>query len=336
MTRPRASANNEAALIALQIMITLRKIESGLFPDLYEQFLIDDDPLSDEQDWRNVFDYQFENEEGYCGYAMLDGREVIGMLGMVFSIRIIGGKQRKFCNLHTWWVREDHRGRSLALLRPILKLDGYTITHFTPCDTVRAVTKRLGFEDLDSQLRILLPDPVGRKRVSDKSSLIYDPQVIEGELGQRDRRIALDHLPYGVGHLLVRHGDASCYILYTYVVRHRLPYCHIHYIGDRDVFASVEGTVRASLLKRHRASFVALDNRLADGFRLPLSFNFWAPAHALYKSSDLCPQQIDNLYSDVVFLKLTTLPHLSYELGQFVRRCRQFVGIGDVEPRAAV
>jgi len=305
-------------------MIILREIESPLFPDLYEQFLIDDDPLSDEQDWRNMFDYQFENEEGYCGYAMLDDGEVVGMLGMIFSKRYIDGQLRKFCNLHTWWVREDHRGRSLALLRPILKLDGYTITHFTPCDTVRAVTKRLGFKDLNSQLKILLPMSLGSSRLLDESSMTYDMQAIEAELNERDRRIFLDHLPYGVGHLLIRSGTARCYVLYTHVIRHRLPYCHIHYISDKEVFYSMERAVRSSLLTRHDARFVALDARLADGLRLPFSFNFWAPAHALYKTSDLGADRIDNLYSDVVFLKLTTLPDMSHELGQIVHRCRHF------------
>ena len=305
----------------IRTMITLVKIESSLFPNLYESFLIDDDPLSDEQDWRNVFDYQFDNEQGHCGYAMLEDGKVIGMLGMVFSERYIDGTIKKFCNLHTWWVREDRRGRSLSLLRPVLRLDGYTITHFTPCDTVRAVTRQLGFKALNSQLKILLPFGAGNKRGSHESSVTYDEQAIEASLGEHDRKIMLDHRPYGVGHLLIRDGDESCYLLYTHVVRHRLPYCHIHYISDKTVFSKNERMIRASLLRTHAARFVAVDARLVQDIRFPLSFNFWAPAHALYKSSDVTPDQIDNLYSDVVFLKLTVLPNMSHEIGQISRRC---------------
>jgi hypothetical protein len=50
------------------------------------------------------------------------------------------------------------------------------------------------------------------------------------------------------------------------------------------------------------------------------SFDFWAPAHALYKSEEVKPEQIDNLYSDVVFLKLSVLPDMSHELAQLARR----------------
>ncbi|MBU2677382.1 MAG: hypothetical protein KJP16_09870 [Gammaproteobacteria bacterium] len=317
-------------------MVTLRKIESDLFPALYEQFLIGDDPLSNEQDWRNVFDYRFENEEGYCGYAMLDGNEVIGMLGMVFSRRKIDGKVKKFCNLHTWWVREDHRGRSLALLRPVLKLGDYTITHFTPCDIVRAITKRMGFQDLSCQLRILLPAPLARKKPSGALSLEFNTSAIEQRLAGDDKKVFLDHLPYDVGHLHITHRGAECYVLYTHVVRHRLPYCHIHYVSDMDLYLDVDVSIRAELLRRHKASFIALDERRMNGVSLPLSFKFWAPADSLFKSDDVRPEQIDNLYSDVVFLKLTTLPDMSHEVAQIARSWRRpFSAVGK-RPGSAV
>lgn len=302
-------------------MVTLEKIQSSLFSNLYESFLIDDDPLSGEQDWRNVFDYQWETEEGHCGYALLDRGKVVGMLGMVFSERYINGTIKKFCNLHTWWVREDHRGRSLSLLRPILKLDGYTITHFTPCDTVRAVTKKLGFSEVSSQLKILLPlGSSSSKRGSEETGLTYDDQAIEGRLAAYDKKILRDHRPYGCGHLLVSDGNEHCYLLYTHVVRHRLPYCHIHYVSNRELFVRKERVIRSSLLRNHKARFVALDSRLVKDRRFRFSFDFWAPAHAVYKSSDVKPEEIDNLYSDVVFLKLTVLPNMSHELGQLARR----------------
>jgi len=316
-------------------MITFEKIESSLFAKLYDAFLFDDDPLSDEQDWRNVFDYRFENEQGYCGYAMLEDGQVVGMLGMVFSKRFINGETRKFCNLHTWWVREDYRGRSVSMLRPILKLDDYTITHFTPCDRIRALTKRLGFKELSSRLKILLPSGAGERRVASESQLSFDEQIDQKRLGEIDRRIMRDHIPYGVGHLLIQHRDEPCYLLYTHVVRHRLPYCHIHYISNKASYLKCERVVRSALLERHSASFVAVDARLVRDSTFPYSFNFWAPAHALYKSSDVAPGQIDNLYSDVVFLKLTVLPNMSHEFRELARRCLDVFSRGSRKRRPA-
>ena len=87
---------------------------------------------------------------------MLNDGQLADMMGMVFSERSIEGIDSKFCNLHIWRVREDYGGRSLALLRPIPRLKEDIITHFTPCDRVRAVTLRLGIKDLNSQFRIFL------------------------------------------------------------------------------------------------------------------------------------------------------------------------------------
>ncbi len=305
----------------LVTMVTLEKIHSPLFSNLYESFLREDDALSSEQDWRNLFDYRWDTEEGHCGYALLDADTVVGILGMVFSERHLDGVTRKFCNLHTWWVREDHRGRSLTLLRPVLQLNDYTITHLTPDDNVRAVTRRMGFSDLNSQLRILLPlSGVRGAGTAEASVLVDDPHAIDERLSDDDRKILLDHRPSGCGHLLINDGKRYCYLVYTHVVRHRLPYCHIHYMSDRTIFASKEPLVRAWLLGNHAARFVVVDDRLVQGMKLRRSFPFWAPAHALYKSSKVRPEQIDNLYSDVVLLKLTVLPDISHELGLLARR----------------
>jgi hypothetical protein len=311
-------------------MVKLEKTTSSLFPRLYEAFLHDDDPLSSEADWRNVLDYAWDLGEGYSGYAMLDNDEVVGMMAMVFSRRLINGVEKKFCNLHTWWVREDYRGRSVAMLRPILRLNDYTITHFTPCDRVRAVTKRLGFEDLDSRLRILLPQPVrSRKAMSRGADLLFEAAQITPKLDAGNQRILLDHLPYRVGNLLVQDGVRSSYVLYTHVVRHRLAYCHVHYVSDMSVYQKNEAAVRAALLRRHHAKFVAVDDRLTSGMRFQNSFKFWAPAHALFKTNDVVPGQIDNLYSDVVFLSLTCLPDMSHEIGRRVRRLIPRLGAGN-------
>lgn len=302
-------------------MVTLAKIQSSLFPKLYDALLADDDPLSNEQDWRNIFDYQLEQEEDYCGYALLDGSNVVGMIGMIFTRREIDGAQRKFCNLHTWWTREDHRGRSLALLRPVLKMDDYTFTYFTPCDRGRAVCKRLGFQDLSTQLRILLPQ---RKPAAVENAPVNSLQKVTPALARtlspREYRIWKDHQPYHCGHLMIGNGDDSCYLLYTHVVRHRLAYCHIHYVSNHALFIARERDIRAWLLRNHRSHFVAVDTRLTKNLRLGHSFNFWSPAQGLYKSSQLQPEQIDNLYSDVVFLRLTVLPDISHEIGALAKR----------------
>jgi hypothetical protein len=78
--------------------------------------------------------------------------------------------------------------------------------------------------------------------------------------------------------------------------------------------------IRGSLLRKHKARFIAVDTRLVQDLRFRFSINSWAPGYALYQSADIKPEQIDNLYSDVVFLKLTVLPDVNHHLDQLARR----------------
>ena len=307
-------------------MVKLEKICAETFPGLYSAFLHDDDPLSDEQDWRNVFNYSWDTEQDLGGYALVDSGKVIGMMGMVFSERVINSQRQKFCNLHTWWVHKDHRGRSLMMMRPLLKLEGFTITHFTPCDKIRALTKRLGFVDLNLQQKVLLPIFGNKGKRSLRSDLVsFDDDVIVGKLDEHDHTIFQDHQPYRVGSLVVQEGDQHCYILYTHVVRFRIEYCHIHYVGNRKLFAENEVAVRMALMQKHRVRFVIIDSRLSQDIKFRRSFDFWAPAHAVYKPcGGVAPNQVDNLYSDVVMLRLCILPHISHELKETARRWLPF------------
>lgn len=47
------------------------------------------------------------------------------------------------------------------------------------------------------------------------------------------------------------------------------------------------------------------------------SHDFWSPVNAVYKPhSELPPTQVDGLYSNATMLRLSLLPHISFELKQ--------------------
>ena len=303
-------------------MAELVKINADLFPKLYEAFLHDDDPYSSESDWRNIFNYRWEKEEDHSGYALMKDGAVIGMMAMAFSRRIIDGKQRKFCNLHTWWVHEDHRGRSIAMLRPLMNLNDYTVTYFAPCDRMRALTRRLGFSDLDVQMKLLFPRPAAAFAGNDPNlCLEFDSAIDETRLSSEERKIFHDHQPYRVGALQLREGARSCFVLYTHVERYRVRYCHVHYIGNKEIYARHEGAIRSALMRRHDVWFVALDKRLVMDMTFDASVDFWAPAGGIYRPQEgVDPNHIDNLYSDVVMLRLATMPHVSHEISSLARQ----------------
>lgn len=303
-------------------MPELVKITPDVFPELYEAFLHGDDPLSTRKDWQNIFCYQWEREEDHTGYALFDKGKAVGMIAMAFSRREIDGRQHKFCNLHTWWVHEDYRGHSLSMLRPLFGLKDYTITHFTPCDTIRGLTRRMGFLALSPQLKILLPLPFAKKAAGHcDARIFFDSEIDTSLLPEREAKIFFDHQPYRVGNMMISKGGRNCYILYTLVERYKFRYCHIHYIGDKELFIEKQSYIRSEISTRNNTYYTAIDARLSVGMPLPYSFDFWSPGCAMYRPFDgIKPHQIDNLYSDIVMLRLTPLPHLKHEIRENIDR----------------
>ena len=291
-----------------------------MFDEVYASFLADDDPHLGKDDWRWLFTLSPHQDEDYCGYALLDGGKIVGMLGMIFSKRSINGNVTRFCNLHSWFVKDAHRGHSLRLMRPALRLTGHTLTDFTPTNRVCTISKKLGFKQLDSRLKILFPFhfPTGKCDVE----LIEDTNIIASRLNEADVRLMEDHKRDTFGHLMVQVDDVYCYMICNRVERHVMPYCHVHYISNKQLFARYETAIRQRLIRMSRSRFVAIDARMVAGARLRPSITVPLSSQQLYRPADLQPEEIDSLYSEVSLLRLATFPNLSHSLGQWSQRLR--------------
>ncbi|MCZ6664724.1 MAG: hypothetical protein O7B81_05420, partial [Gammaproteobacteria bacterium] len=255
-------------------MVSLEKVTESLFQDVYESLLKEDDPGTDIDTWRLMFMPRNDQSEDYAGYALVDGSKVVGVIGMIFSERQIDGQTAQLCNLHSWMVNEEYRGHSLTLLRPAIRLSSHTLTDFTPTDPVRKISRKLGFEDFDVTLRIL--PPIAGLTLSSRReyfNLSDDPESIRTSIGDADARLLRDHQLESLGHLLVTHGGAYCYVIYNTVIRHVLAYAHILYISNTEMFAKAHAEIRKHLLGRSRGYYVAVDARLVAKNHIPFSFN---------------------------------------------------------------
>ena len=324
-------------------MAAIKKITASMFDDLYSKYLDDDDPHLRKDDWRALLVPKSEQEEDGTGYVLVDSENVngekvngekdaekiVGMLGMIRSRRTIGGSERRFCNLHSWFVDDDYRGYSLTLMRPALRLTDHTLTDFTPTDRVCAIAKRLGFEQLDSRLKILLPFSwgAGKRDVQ----LVDDTRLIASHLDEADARLMADHTRDRFYHLLVTDGDERCYLIFNRVDRHVLPYCHLHYISDKAVFARHQAAIRRHMLKMAGGRYVAVNARMVSEIKLRSSVTVSLCAKQLYRPANVAaeqgifPEEVDSLYTEVSLLWLTTFADAGHFLRQCVGRIRDII-----------
>ena len=287
-------------------MVVLQKIDDSMFDDIYQEFLIDDDPDLTREDWQRLFACRNVTGQDCAGYALVDGSTIGGVLGTLFSRRHINGEEKQFCNLHTWMVKPEFRGNSLLLMRPVLRMSDHTVTDFTPTDPVRQISRRLGFQELNSALRVLLPT-AGLKDRNRKVEILSDHERICTQLPNNESQLFHDHGGPSLGHLLVSEGSRQCYLIYSRVTRWRLSYCHVHYISDSQIFANNSLQIRRHILQTENVRFLVLNERQGASMELGYSFRFPYTNGQLYRTNTVSPGQIDSLYSDVSLLNLTTV-----------------------------
>ncbi|MGB5631345.1 MAG: hypothetical protein WBM86_01030, partial [Waterburya sp.] len=109
-------------------------------------------------------------------------------------------------------------------------------------------------------------------------------------------------------HLLAEANDEHCYIIFTLVKNAKFPYSHMQYLGNPELFARYSLAIRQAIAKIGGTPLVLIDRRLLKGTKPAFCFNLPIKICKLYKSSRLKPEQIDNLYSELMILDFDPIP----------------------------
>ncbi|WP_404783275.1 hypothetical protein [Altericista sp. CCNU0014] len=288
-------------------MVSLQKVNTSMFDRVYP-LLQELDPQLKQNCWQFIFQPPWTPEEDYCGYGLFDGDVAVGFVGLIFSQRKIDGKLERFCNVTSWIVKESYRGQSMLLMFPLMQLKDYTLTDLSAERKIFPLLARMGFKPLDTKIKLSIPIPLARDRRLEKSArIVADAAQIRTLLNGDDRQVFEDH--QGIEdchHLLVDAGDRRCHVVYTHNRKGRIPYCYLQFASDRQLFADCSLLCRRYIARQHRTPFILVDSRFGDA--LPWAFDLPLQFTKLYKSERLQPQQIDNLYAELVLLNFNLLP----------------------------
>jgi hypothetical protein len=290
-------------------MVSVQKVKKNMLYDVFSLFHNMKINI-DETKCMNLFQHEWTDED-YCGYALFDSFKIVGFLGMIFSKRTINNKTERFCNLTTWIVREEYRDQSLSLLLPITKLKNYTLTDLSPSRKVYIIQKKLGFQDLDKKMRILLPILCNSRKITRESlSFAENGDVLRNRLKDDDLKLYNDHLCYSSKFLLAHGRGDYCFIIYTMIKIRFIPICYIQYISNVKMFCENHHAIRNNMAKMSKIPIAIVDSRLIRDTKVERSFDFPLASYKLYKSPNLRPYDIDNLYSELILFNIGTLPGL--------------------------
>jgi hypothetical protein len=232
------------------------------------------------------------------GFLLRVGEQVVGVYLAFYSEREIEGRSERFCNLAAWCVLEDYRSHGLRLLRALLSQKGYHFTDFSPSGSVIALNKQLKFSHLDVTTALIpnLPWPFWSRR----TRVLSEPLDIERTLRGHDLKIYRDHARARAARhvVVVKDGDA-CYVMFRKDRRKNLPlFASILYVGNQELFRITAKYVFRHILFHHGIPATLAELRVV-GSRPKPSIMLKSSRPKMYRGTDLRPDQIDYLYSEL-------------------------------------
>ncbi|MZH13718.1 MAG: hypothetical protein F3742_02965 [Nitrospinae bacterium] len=248
--------------------------------------------------WKRLFQDPWNCNEDYFGYLLDDGKKAVGFLGYIFSRRKINGIERTFCSLTSWVVEDEYRSQSILLFLPGLKLREVTLTIFTASKLTFDVTKKLGFSELETHLRIIPPWPSFKSG----QKLVINEKEIQDALPPDERQLVLDHSHLSCRNFLIRSKNGNCLLIVTRTLRKNFPFAHVHYLSNRRVFLESLDAIKSKLCMEMRTVSILVEERYLEGTPFAFSSKYALPQATLYKSDVLDVSDIDSLYSELVVL----------------------------------
>ncbi len=283
--------------------LEVRAVGAESFDDIYPLLLSFGNRKMQREDWRHMlFTYPWwtGSERGYALYA--EGTAV-GFIGTIFSPRSIAGRAEVFCNASSWIVREEYRGASIMLLRPLLALRDCTILNLTPTERSYDIFKKLGFKELESARLLLLP--IANPASLAGGSYSSDREAFLDDLTQDERAIQRELVASpGLVQVVLRRGDRRCYLVAVLRRVKRVPVADVLYVGDREFFWRHRALAHLALWQTLGAAAIDIDARFARNGRA--RFAIRRSAKRLYRPAHggLAPDAIDHVFSELMVLKI--------------------------------
>jgi hypothetical protein len=263
-------------------------------------------PQIPKEHWRRMlFDPPWPVEEPHRGYMLVDGSQVVGFMGAMFSRRWVRGVRIPFCNLSSWIVRPTHRAQSLELLRPVLALKDYTVISPSPNAVAHPLYLRLGFTVLENTQWLMAPLAWPNQLLrATGTSLVTDPERIRGRLDSAGREIHESLRGTVAAEALVLRRGSQCHVVATassWKGRWRL--AHVQYASDWGMFWDHAPQVAGAFFRTLGTVGLRVDSRHAAGQHPAFAVRRAMALPTLYLpgAAGTPPHLVDGLYSETLF-----------------------------------
>jgi len=288
-------------------MPIIRKARGDDFERVYPLLLGFKDPHLKKEHWRQLFVDHSGLQNDHFGWVLVEGDDVVGFVGTIFSERTIRGGTVRLCNINSWIVKQEYRTHSLALFAKVIADSSVTLTNLSPSPHALKVTEKLGFTVIDKSERIILP-VITPRSFMDRCEVLTEPRAVEGALKGECLQFFRDHqLPFNY-HVLLRTQAGDCYVMMnrshkTIRGSLQLPFARVHHIGAPDIFLRHLEKLVVRVAASLKVVAMIVDGRMLQGTVPWHSFKRPGEERKIaFRSKRLAAEDIDGLYTEAVLL----------------------------------
>lgn len=258
----------------------------------------------DSEAWRMLLGQRWSERYDHFGYALVDSGRYVGFLGTFFRDVELNNSPHTICNLFCWYVMEEYRQQSLLLMLAVLREPDLTITSLTPSEEASLVLKQFRFSMLEDSVFVVPLTPV--PSLSRGYRIVHSRKEM-AELLADEERLLLERLGDAwCSHLVVqdvRNPDDYSYVVFNRVRKRGVPFTQVYHVSNVKIFRKNLVRLGWTFFRLNHTMLTVTDMRLAGG-ALPfpaLSYRLRYPR--LFRSDVLKPGDIDNLFTEMMFLR---------------------------------
>jgi GNAT superfamily N-acetyltransferase len=243
--------------------------------------------------WALLFDYPWRPADAPdCGRVLEEGEQIVGYLGATYVDRVIGAKTVRICNMSSWYLLRDYRGKGYgrAMVQDLTSDPEVTYTDLTATPPVHTMLlAHAGFAVLEEE-RWLIRRSDGARKPAVLLEASLDAPHLRQNAGFRDVRI-----------LRAETENGACTLAMQIKKKHAdITYHQVLHVDEPWVLARDAEAIATAVLP-DEAAVLAVDRRLIPV--APKGAVIEAiPQPRLFKSQRLQRNQIDNLYNEVLLL----------------------------------
>jgi hypothetical protein len=286
---------------------TVEKARAEDFEKVYPLLLNFNNPKITKTQWKRLFTDNWNFQEGYRGYKLVLGDEIVGFIAYILSKKLINEKWENFCNLSSWIVKPEYRSSSVDLLYPLLELKNYTIISFTPSVGAYEVETRLFKLKILDSYEVIMPILPRVSALLRKNFKVITRRRNHDEyflqlLSEQERKIFRDHGKFDCHHVVITSERGNLYMIFKRIYKRHLPFAKLYYMSSPGLFLHHLEDIRFRIPLVLKTAGIVVDCRFLQGraIHFKKTKNFYMPM--LYRSDHLQPHEVDYLYSEFFLL----------------------------------